>query len=141
MLSFYNANVKMRIISVVNKGNYSQIKGKTARKDKATDEWHNSTWAFVNFVGTAHKKIDDLIDALEDTEKYDNGDSKTGVWILLDSVSFENASWKDASGETKYPKNYKITVFAWKFPEDSAGGIDKPPVVAENEVDEDEFPF
>lgn len=142
MLSFYDANTKMKIVSVVDKGNYSQIKGKTGRKDKQTGEWHNSTWNFINFVGTAHKKIGELEEALADTEKFENGDSKDGIWIVLKSVGLENASWKDESGTTRYPKNYKLTVFAWEFPDDSGGSMDRPPVVAQDDYeDDDEMPF
>jgi hypothetical protein len=143
MLSFRDANVRMKIVAVTDKGKYSQIKGKSARKDKQTDEWYNSTWNFINFVGDAHKKIDELVDALDQTDKFQNGDSKEGVWIVLKSVGLENASWVDDTGTTRYPKNYRMTVFSWKFVDEDGGGsgkLDRPPEVFQDESD-DEFPF
>ena len=141
MLSFRDVHTKMRIVSVTDKGNYAQIKGKTGRKDKDSETWYNSTWNFINFVGDGYRNISDLVERLDQTEQYNNGDSKEGVWIVLRSVGLENASWVDKDGKTCYPKNYRMTVFAWSFPDDdSSGGLDRPPVVADD-VDDDEMPF
>lgn len=49
-------NQRVTIWKVEDKGKYSEVKFSSARKDKNSGDYKNSTWSFVRFVGEAHKK-------------------------------------------------------------------------------------
>jgi single-stranded DNA-binding protein len=107
------------------KDNYAVVSLGTSSKDKEKN-WHNSNWSFVKFVGNAHKGLDAL---------------KEGDKIIIKSGKIDRDAWVDKEGKKQYPKNEKITVFAWEpyVPEQrESGGMDTPPVVEENT---DELPF
>lgn len=139
MLNFREVSSKVRVVAVENKGSYSSVKFKTARKDKKTDEWINSTWNFIRFLATANEKIDEIVKELDKLEKFDNGDVKSGVPIVLKSVSLENAPYTDKDGKKQYPKNYSMIVWNWEFPKDEVSDMDIPPVI--EEPSSDELPF
>lgn len=142
MLSFRDCNAKCRVVNVEENEKFSVVKLRTARKDQNSDTWVNSTFSFVKFLGNAHKQIGELVDKISGLETFDNGDVKSGVPIVLKSVSLSNEPYmKD--GEKQYPKNYAILVWAWDFPDESETSpkrsMDKPPVVEED--DSEEIPF
>jgi hypothetical protein len=139
MLNFYDCKAKANVVKVEKKSGYSVLKLRTARKDKKTDKWINSTFSFVRFVMTAHDEIDSLIAEVNTCEKFDSGDAKKGIPIILKSVSFGNEPY-EKNGETVYPKNYQISVFSWDFGEgyEKVSNNEQPD---ESSHENDEFPF
>lgn len=111
---------------VEDKGNYAVVRIGTSRKDKRTNEYKNSNWSFVRFVGDAYKKILEY----EDTER---------LRIQIEGGTISLEPYVDSAGETAYPKNPQITIFNFKLPEDT-GVMDTPPAVNDSN-DDDELPF
>lgn len=107
------------------KGTYAVVSLGTSSKDKDKN-WHNSNWKFCRFVGSAYKNLDEL-------------SPKDRIVIKAGKVDRE--PWVDKDGNKQYPKNEKITIFAWEkyVPEDGEdrSNQDEPPVVEES----DEYPF
>jgi hypothetical protein len=140
MLNFRDmTNTKARVIAIENKGKYSVVKMRTARKDKKTDTWINSTWSFTRFIGSAHDHISEIEKQMSTMEKFENGDVKNGVSVVLKSVSLENAPYMDKDGQKQYPKNYQMVVWDWGFPKEDESSMDTPPVIEESTSDE--LPF
>jgi hypothetical protein len=138
MLNFRGVNAKAKVVNVTVKNGYSLVKMKSGKQNKTTKEWSNSTWSFIRFVFTANEKIDQLLSELENLEKFDGGDAKQGVSIILKSVSLENAPYMK-EGVSTYPKNWQMTVWDWNFPdtENNSSSIDDNPKVESD----DEMPF
>jgi hypothetical protein len=140
-LNFRDVKTKARVININSKEKYSVVKLRTSRRDEMNDKWINSNF-FSMFVGNAHKKIEELESEMDKLERFENGDVKSGVPILLKSVALGNEPCQK-DGQTVYPKNYKITVFAWEFQDEgrnTGNNLDTPPVVEEEE-DDSEIPF
>lgn len=111
------------------RGNYSVVSLSTGRKDKKTNEFVNSNWKFVRFVGAAHEKVKEL-------EKKDRIKINGGI------------SWEpylDDEGNKKWAKQPSLVVFDFGYPEERPEGsnMDKPPVVEEETKadDTEEMPF
>jgi len=108
------------------KDNYTIVSLGTSSKDKEKN-WHNSRWSYCRFVGNANKGLDEL---------------KKGDRIVIVSGKIDRDSW-EKDGVKQYPKNEKITIFAWEkyVPETSVPtGMDTPPEV-ESSDDDEEQPF
>jgi hypothetical protein len=140
-MNFRNVEVKVKAMRLVQKENYSLVFLKDSRLDKKTEKWVSSPYANVHFAANAHKKIGELVDALDNTDKFEDGNSM-GVFIILKGVSLTNESYKDKeTGESVYPK--QITVWDWDFPEEVAESNEVPVVEDEEKetTDEDSIPF
>ncbi len=117
--------------SVEDKGNYAVVKMSTARKDKETQEYKNTNWSFVRFVGKAYTP--ELLDLPEKAR------------LTVAGGISQEAYLKD--GEKLWPKNPQVVVFHWTESEDTrtetptTSKMDKPPVVESSPIDEDEDPF
>jgi hypothetical protein len=102
----------------------------TSRKDKKTNEYKNSNWSFVRFVGAAYEKSLKL-------ERQDR-------IVVEGGISQEPY---EVDGEKKYPKNPQIVVFNFKpyeYQENEQTGsskMDTPPVVEPDDSDDDDLPF
>lgn len=99
---YANSNSYFKIWSLDESEKYTTVRMSTSRKNKMTDEWVNSNWQYVRFVGEAHKKCKMLSE----------GDKITNVRLSIDNEPYK----KD--GETVYPKMYKLTVFDFDFVQD-----------------------
>jgi hypothetical protein len=144
MINCRDIAAKCQVVNIDKKEKYSLVKLRTSRKDKKTEEWVSSSWSFVKFIGTAHETIAEIADKLNIAEKFDNGDAKQGIPILIKSLSIENASYIDKiSGERKYPKNYALVVWSWGWRLDNPEiNMDTPPIVANTyEEETEELPF
>lgn len=82
---------------------YAEFSLSTSRKDRRTDEYKNSNWNYVRFVG----------DAFEQCKKLKERDRITGVTFAL-----ECEPYKDKTGETVYPKSPRITIFSFEMADD-----------------------
>jgi hypothetical protein len=141
-MNFRDAKAKARVVNLNIKENYSVVKLRTARHDESNDKWINSSF-FTMFVGNAHKKINELKKEIDLLECFENGDVRGGVPIFLKSVGISNESFQK-DGKTVFPKNYKITVFAWEFQDElkNQANLDNPPSIeVSEENEEDELPF
>jgi hypothetical protein len=138
MLSFNDCKTRANVVKIEKFDKYSVVKLRTARKDKKTDEWVNSQWAFVKFLGEAHKNIDALNSYLKKMDKFEeSGDAKRGVPVLLKSVQLGNEAYMK-EGKKTYPKNYQIVVWDWDFGE---GFIKEDNQQPDESSSEEEFPF
>jgi CRISPR/Cas system CSM-associated protein Csm4 (group 5 of RAMP superfamily) len=119
----YIKDQRATIWKVENKGNYTLVTLSTSRKDKTTNEYKNSNWSFVRFVGSAHDKASDLAE-------------RDRIVIKGGGISQE-AYMKD--GVKTYPQRPQIVVFEFEMNENSGGNspVDTPP---ETESDE-QLPF
>jgi len=125
---------RVTIWEIEDKGRFSLVRMSSSRKDKQTQEYKNSNWSFVRFVGKAHEKIQS-----EGLKRQDR--------IVLKGATISLEDYME-DGEKKYPKHPTITVFNWEYLEsDGAGRMDSPPKVetsedsdVEPEQDED-LPF
>lgn len=84
---------------VKDKGNYSEVRLSTTRKDTKDGNENKvySNWSFVRFVGKAHNRISKM------------EESKFPIKILTGQITQE--SYTNASGEIQYPKNPSIVIF------------------------------
>lgn len=117
---------KVTVWETENKGNWTQVRFSTSRKDKKTGEWKNSYWSFVRFIGEAHKKAAEL----QQRDKI----------IIHGGISREE--YKNNDGKRAWPKSPRIVVFNFDWPELDNNGVennDNPPVVDDDE--NDELPF
>ena len=119
---------------------YSVIRLGTSDKIKGTQDYKNSTWGFVRFVGKAHTII---------------GKIEEGMDIAILSGKISREPYVDKDGNKQYPKNESIVVFDWEIFDwnkalamnaDQGGssyvGMDTAPKVAvENDLDESDIPF
>lgn len=118
---------RVTVWSVEDKGNYSLVQMSSSRKDKTTNEYKNSGWSFVKFVGEAHKKAKSL-------NRQDR--------IVLKGASLSREPYtKD--GETVYAKNAQLTVFDWGYQEENQNSntTDFDAVPNVTSYDEDSNPF
>jgi len=122
----YIKDQRANVWTIENKGNYTQVKLGTSRKDKQTGEYKNSNWSFVRFVGEAHKKAQSLSE-------------KDRIVIKGGGISQE--PYTDQQGNRAWPKSPQIVVFDFEMytpdSKPSSGGMDTPPMVEESE----ELPF
>jgi hypothetical protein len=122
-------NARVTIWSVEDRETYSLVKMGSSRKDKRTNEYANTTWSFVRFVGAAHDKAKGL-------------NEKDRI-VLKGATVAQEPYMKD--GEKVWPKYPQITVFNFEpyvYENNEDGGLDKPPVVEEDEDDSDDnMPF
>ena len=139
MLNFYDCKAKAYAVRVEKKSGYSVVKLRTARKDKKADKWVNSVFSFVRFTMNAHEEIDSLIEEINSCEKFEEGDAKKGIPIILKSVSLGNEPYKK-DGNTLYPKNYQITVWDWDFGEGYEKSVNNEQP-DEQPSENEEFPF
>jgi len=96
----------------------------TSSKDKEKN-WHNSNWPFCRFVGTAYRGLDEL---------------REKDRIVIKSGKIDREPYIDKDGNKQYPKNEKITIFAWEkyVPEENGGSgsnMDRPPIVEDDDLD------
>jgi len=113
----------VKIWAVEDKGKFAVVRMSSSRKDKQTNEYKSSNWAFVRFVGEAYNKIKS--DGLSE-----------GDLIELHGASISLEPYMD-NGEKKFPKSTSITVFNWECKEA------KPSTYSQEELDEEEanIPF
>ena len=114
---------------VEDKETYALVKFSTSRKDKKTDEYLNTSWSFVRFVGNAYN--DDLLHMPKQTR------------IVIKSGGISNEPYIDKEGNKAWSKQPKVVVFAWGYPEGEAAskGSSKRTLDAPPEVEDNELPF
>ena len=124
MLNFSNTQ-RVTVWAVDKKENYALVRMSSARKEKSSGEYKNSTWSFVRFVGNAFAKIDQLSERDR---------------IVLKGAGISQEPYFDDQGEKKYPKNPQIVVFNWEpyTPDGDQSGGNAPVVVSS---DDEELPF
>ena len=102
---------------------FALVQMSSSRKDKQSNEYKNTSWSYVRFVGAAYGKIA--------TEGLKHGDR-----IILKGATIAQEPYM-VDGVKTYPKYPQITVFNWEhFVPDGApasSGIDTPPQVEEDE--------
>ena len=137
-MNFTNINTKVQATKVEKKDNFSLVFLRDSRHDNKNNVWKKSPYPNVHFVSKAHGKIDELVEAIESGDKFEDGNSK-GVWIVLKSASLTNEVFKNKEGVDVYPKQF--TVWDWEFfvPEEKSEAQNDIPV-AENS-DEEPLPF
>jgi len=137
-MNFNNINTKVQATKVEKKDNFSLVFLRDSRHDNKNDVWKKSPYPNVHFASKAHGKIDELVEAIDGAEKFEDGNSK-GVWIVLKSASLTNEVFKNDKGVDVYPKQF--TVWEWDFfvPEEKSDAQDEAPVVEESS--EEELPF
>lgn len=113
-------NQRVTVWKVEDKGKYSEVKFSSARKDKTSGEYKNSTWSFVRFVGEAHKKASTL---------------KEKDRIELKGAGFSIEEYTDKEGNRAWPKNPSLVVFNFEkyVPEESQE-------IPESAPEDDEMP-
>lgn len=97
----------------------------TSRKDKRNDEYVNSNWSYVHFVGEAFEKACEL----------ERGDRITNVRLGLSWEPYE----KD--GKKTYAKSPRMVVYSFEMADTTKR---EKPAKADNddcELDDDELPF
>jgi single-stranded DNA-binding protein len=105
---------------VEQKENYATVSLSTSSKDKEKN-WHNSNWSYCKFVGTALRGLEEL-----------NEKDK----IVVKQGKIDRDPWVDKDGKKQYPKNEKITIFAWeRYAPGQNDNNDMPPVVEEGDED------
>lgn len=97
----------------------------TSRKDKRTDEYLNSNWGYVHFVG----------DAFEKACRLERGDRITSVKFGL--------SWEpytDRDGKKTYAKSPRMVVFDFEVADSTKRNkpVDE---ISDDELDDNELPF
>jgi len=122
---------RVTVWTIEDRQKFAIVQMSSSRKDKKTDEWKNTSWSFVRFVGKAYEKINEIGLKREDR-------------IVLKGATISQEPYMD-NGEKKYPKMPQITVFNWEpyTPEGnsfSKSNADIPPVIEEDASNE-EFPF
>lgn len=110
---------RVMIWKIEDKSTHALVQMTSSRKDKKTNEYKNSTWSFVRFVGEAYKKIGSL--------------SEKDRIIVQGGVSKE--PYNDKDGNKKYPENPQIVVFNWEPVEESSNKKQ------EESVEDDNLPF
>ena len=134
-MNFNNVTTKVLATKVEKKNNYSLVFLRDSRHDKKNDVWVKSPYPNTSFAAKANDKIDDLVEAVENADKFEDGNSK-GVYIILKDVSFSNEPY-EKNGEKVYPR--KLTVWNWEFADETPKQEkDDAPVVEESI---DDFPF
>jgi len=138
-MNFNNIKTKVLAAKVEKKDNFSLVFLRDSRHDKKTDTWKRSPYPGVHFAASANAKIDELVEALDGAEKFEDGNSK-GVWIVIKSASLTNEPFKNKDQVDVYPKQF--TVWDWEFfvAEEKSDAQDEAPVVEESS-NEEELPF
>lgn len=95
----------MKIWEVEHSEKFSTVKMSSSRKNKMTNEYVNSNWNFVRFVGNAHEK----------SKKLERGSRITNM-----KFSIDNEPYKNKAGETVYPTRPKIVVYDFEIIDDGA---------------------
>jgi hypothetical protein len=136
-MNFNNVTTKVLVSKVDKREKYSLVFLRDSRHDKKNDVWVKSPYPNTSFAAKANDKIDDLVDAVENADKFEDGNSK-GVYIILKDVSFSNEPYDNKDGVKVYPR--KLTVWNWEFADESPkpSKEDEPPVVEDSS---DDFPF
>ena len=133
----YIKDQRFTVWKIEDKKTYALVNMSSSRKDKKTNKYHNSSWGFTRFFGSAY----DQLSKLNVTEK---------TRILVKSGTLSREPYLDESGQTIYPKNTQFTVWDFEIytpPAQQDRGMDTPPAVEEDpEQDlenqsEDEMPF
>lgn len=100
---YAESNSFLKIWEVEHSEKYSTVKMGSSRKNKNTNEWINSNWSFIRFVGNAHEK-----------SKY----LKKGSKITNMRFSIDNEPYKNKNGEISYPTKPKIVVYDFEIVEE-----------------------
>lgn len=113
----------VKIWAIEDKGKFAIVRMSSSRKDKQSNEYKASNWAFVRFVGEAYNKIK-------------NGELGEEDLIELHGATISLEPYMD-NGEKKFPKSVSITVFNWEHREQ------KPSTYSQEDIDEEEanLPF
>jgi len=113
----------VKIWAIEDKGKFAIVRMSSSRKDKQSNEYKSSNWAFVRFVGEAYNKIK-------------NGELDEEDLIELHGATISLEPYMD-NGEKKFPKSVSITVFNWEHREQ------KPSTYSQEDIDEEEanLPF
>lgn len=113
----------VKIWAIEDKGKFAIVRMSSSRKDKQSNEYKASNWAFVRFVGEAYNKIK-------------NGELDEEDLIELHGATISLEPYMD-NGEKKFPKSVSITVFNWEHREQ------KPSTYSQEDIDEEEanLPF
>lgn len=90
----------LKIWEVEHSEKYSTVKMSSSRKNKMTNEYMNSNWNFVRFVGNAHEK----------SKRLEKGSRITNM-----KFSIDNEPYKNKQGETVYPPRPKIVVYDFEI--------------------------
>lgn len=123
---YAQSDSRFKVWNIEDKGNYSVVQFSTSRKDRKTDNYLNSRWSFVNFVGEAHEKIKNV---------------KIGDCITNARMAF---AWEpyEKDGEKIYPKSPRITVFDFETYGNRGRAKEKEPDEYSDSDDfGDDFPF
>jgi hypothetical protein len=105
------------------KGNYSVVTVSSGRKLQDSEEWKNSNWSFVRFVGQAHEAVKNLEEKAR---------------IILETGYFSIEPY-EMDGEKKYPKASQLVVFKISVGDapSEKSQMDTAPAVD----DDEDFPF
>ena len=112
-----------------------------SRHDKRKSEaegkaiWIRSTYPNVHFAYKANEKIDELVSAIDNSDKFESGDSK-GVAIILKSMSWTNEPYENKDKVKVYPNQH--TVWDWEFAETAPSNDNSKEVVVSSD---EELPF
>lgn len=133
-MNFNNVTTKVLATKVEKKNNYSLVLLRDSRHITKDNTWVKSAYPNTPFAVKANDKIDDLVNAVDNADKFEDGNSK-GVYIILKDVSFTNEPYENKNGEKVYPR--KLTVWNWEF----AGETPKQSEKDDAPVVEEDFPF
>jgi hypothetical protein len=126
----FGRNVKYAQMATVwkieDKETHAVVSISTSRKDKKTEQYVNSNWSFVRFVGNAYNE--ELLGLQRGTR----------IEIHSAAISLE-PYLKD--GEKAYPKNPQIVVFAWGLPEGRDDNHENNVQETVEEEDDGQMPF
>jgi hypothetical protein len=97
---YFQDGQRATVWKVEDKGKFAEVKFSTARKDKESGEYKNSTWSYAHFVGEAYKKALNL---------------KEKDRIELKGSGMNLEEYKDKEGNRCWPKNPRIVVFNFEM--------------------------
>lgn len=117
----FECKSKVLATKVDKRNGFSLVFLRDSRHDKKADKWISSPYPNVHFAGKAHTKIDSLIGAIDEADKFPDGNSK-GVYIFPKDTSFTNEVYEKEDGTKIYPK--QITVWDWEFAGTSSSNDD-----------------
>jgi hypothetical protein len=130
MALWLSDNQVVKIWKIEDKGKYSEVQFSSSRKDG--ENWKNSGWGFVRFVGKAHTYLS------ENVSEKDR--------VTLKKAYFVKEDYLDEDGKKQYPKFPQLVVFECELSRSESGGGSKPAKkeskpVKQEEDDSDEIPF
>lgn len=108
----------MLATKVEKKNGFSLVFLRDSRHDKKADKWIPSPYPNTHFAADANAKIDELINAINNADKFADGNSK-GVYIRPGNCSYTNEVYEKEDGTKVYPK--QLTVWDWEFAEAKTG--------------------